>query len=162
MLLIIFWFHISLTSIICLLHISPAAKRKMLLFLLEFLIIIFETFFNNQFEWNSPLHFYGGGFWSKKKYILSIYYEGIYPVKQHLRSNVCLLSRVQLFAIPRSITHQSTLSMGFSRQECWSGLLYIPLEDLPNPGMESTSPSLQANSLPLSHLWSPLLSNAIR
>ena len=132
MLLIIFWFHISLTSMICLLHISHVAKRKMLLFPLEFLIAIFETFFNNQLEWNSPHHFYGGGFWSKKKNIFSIYYAGIYPGKQYLLSNVCLLSCVQLFAIPRTVTHQSTLSMWFSKQEYWRGLLFIPLGDLPN------------------------------
>ena len=77
MLLIIFWFHISLTSIICLLHISPAAKRKMFLFLLEFLIFIFETFFNNQFEWNSPLRFYGGGFWSKIIYMFYLLWRYI-------------------------------------------------------------------------------------
>ena len=34
---------------------------------------------------------------------------------------------------------QAPLSMGFSRQEYWSGLLFPPLEDLPNPGIDSTS-----------------------
>ncbi|XP_052505673.1 probable peptidyl-tRNA hydrolase isoform X4 [Budorcas taxicolor] len=38
--------------------------------------------------------------------------------------------------------------MGFSRQEYWSGLPCPPRGDLPDPGMESRSPTLQANSLP--------------
>ena len=42
---------------------------------------------------------------------------------------------------------QVSLSMEFSRQEYWSGLLFSSPEDLPNPGIESGSPSLQADSL---------------
>jgi len=38
--------------------------------------------------------------------------------------------------------------MGFSRQECWSGLPFLPPGDLPDPGIEPVSPALQANSLP--------------
>ena len=38
--------------------------------------------------------------------------------------------------------------MGFSRQEYWSGLPFASLGDLPNPGIESGSPALQADSLP--------------
>ena len=63
-----------------------------------------------------------------------------------------------LFAIPWTIAHQAPLSMGFSRQEYWSGLPFPPPGDLPNPGIELTSPvspALQMNSLPLSHLRSP-------
>ena len=41
--------------------------------------------------------------------------------------------------------------MGFSRQECWSGLPCPPGGDLPHPGIEPGSPTLQADSLPLSH-----------
>ena len=43
--------------------------------------------------------------------------------------------------------HQSSLSMEFSRQEYWSGLSFPSLGDLPDPGMEPGSPSLQADSL---------------
>ena len=46
---------------------------------------------------------------------------------------------------------QAPLSMGFSRQEYWSGLPCPPPGDLPNPGIELTSPALQVDSLPLSH-----------
>ena len=38
--------------------------------------------------------------------------------------------------------------MEFSRQEYWSGLPFLPPGDLPNPGLESRSPALQADSLP--------------
>ena len=45
--------------------------------------------------------------------------------------------------------------MGFSRQECWSGLPFPSPGDLPDPGIESRSPALQADALPLSHQGSP-------
>ena len=47
------------------------------------------------------------------------------------------LSRVQLCATLWTIAHQAPLSMGFSRQEYWSGC--PPPEDLPKPGIEPTS-----------------------
>ena len=42
---------------------------------------------------------------------------------------------------------QAPLSMGFSRQEYWSGLPFPSPGDLPNPGIELRSPALQADSL---------------
>ena len=51
-------------------------------------------------------------------------------------------------AIPCSVAHQAPLSMGFSRQEHWSGLPCPPPGDLPDPGVEPGSPALQADSLP--------------
>ena len=44
--------------------------------------------------------------------------------------------------------HQAPLSMGFFRQEYWSGLPYPPPGDFPNPGTKPRSPALQADSLP--------------
>ena len=41
---------------------------------------------------------------------------------------------VRLFVTPWTIAHQGPLSMGFSRQEYWSGLPFPPPGDLPNPG----------------------------
>ena len=52
------------------------------------------------------------------------------------------------FAIPWTVAHQAPLSMGFSIQEYWSGLPFPPLGDLPDPGIETGSPALQADSLP--------------
>ena len=53
---------------------------------------------------------------------------------------------------------QAPLSMGFSRQEYWSGLPFPPPADLPDPGIKPASlasPALQVDFLPLSHLGSP-------
>ena len=47
-----------------------------------------------------------------------------------------------------TVTCQAPLTMGFSRQEYWSGLPFPSLGDLPNPGIEPGSPALQADSLP--------------
>ena len=58
------------------------------------------------------------------------------------------LNRVQFFATPWAIAYQATLSMGFSRQGYWSGLPFPSPEDLPNPGMEPGSPTLQAEAFP--------------
>ena len=61
---------------------------------------------------------------------------------------VQLLSHVQFFETPWTVAHQAPLSMGFSRQEYWSGLPFPSPGDLPGPGMEARSPALQADSLP--------------
>ena len=58
------------------------------------------------------------------------------------------LSHVQLFAIPWTVVYQASLSMGFSRQEYWSGLPFPSPGDLPDPGIEPRSPALQADTLP--------------
>ena len=52
------------------------------------------------------------------------------------------LSRVRLFATPWTVAYHAPLSMGFSRQEYWSGLPLPSPEDLPNPGIEPGSPAL--------------------
>ena len=72
---------------------------------------------------------------------------------------VKLLSCVQLFATPWTVAFQAPLSMGFSRQECWSRVLCPPPGDLLDPGIEPGSPpssALQSDSLPLSHRGSPI------
>ena len=58
------------------------------------------------------------------------------------------LSRVRLFATPWTVAYQALPSMGFSRQECWSGLPFPSPGDLPDPGIEPGSPALQADALP--------------
>ena len=57
------------------------------------------------------------------------------------------LSRVQLFATPWTVAYQALPSMGFSRQEYWSGLPFPSPGDLPDPGIEPRSPALQADTL---------------
>ena len=58
------------------------------------------------------------------------------------------ISRVQFFATPWTVFYQALPSMGFSRQEYWSGLPFPSPGDLPNPGIEPGSPTLQADALP--------------
>jgi len=50
-------------------------------------------------------------------------------------------------ATPWTVACQAPLSMGFSRQEHWSGLPFPSPGDLPDPGIEHGSPALQADSL---------------
>ena len=50
-------------------------------------------------------------------------------------------------ATPRTVAYQAPLSMGFSRQEYWSGLPFSSPGDLPDPGIKPRSPALQADSL---------------
>ena len=57
------------------------------------------------------------------------------------------LSHVRLFATPSTVAYQAPPSMGFSRQECWSGLPFPSPGDLPDPGIEPGSPALQADAL---------------
>ena len=86
-----------------------------------------------------------------------------------------VLSRVQLFATPWTVACQAPLSMGFSRQERWSGLLFPSPGDLSNPSIEPTSPAspglagrffyylshqgspIPVPILPLFQLWSPAI-----
>ena len=68
-------------------------------------------------------------------------------------------SRILTWRIPWTVARQAPLSMGFSRHEYWSGLLFVFSRDLPDPGMEPTSPAAAALAggfffLPLSHLGS--------
>ena len=62
-----------------------------------------------------------------------------------------MLSCVWLFETLFTVALQAPLSLGFCRQEYWSGLPFPPPGDLPDPGVESTSPTWQVDSLPLSH-----------
>ena len=64
-------------------------------------------------------------------------------------SNVVKVTRLCLtLATPWTVARQVPLSMGFSRQEYWSGLPFPSPGDLSDPGIEPMSPVLQADSLP--------------
>ena len=62
-------------------------------------------------------------------------------------------SHVLLFA---TVAHQAPLSMGFSRQEYWSGLPRSPLGDLPNSGIKLTFPALAGGFFTTSTTWDSL------
>ena len=55
-----------------------------------------------------------------------------------------------LFVTPWTVAHQAPLSMGFSKQEYYSGLPFLPPEDLPDPGIKPVFSALAVDSLPLS------------
>ena len=61
-----------------------------------------------------------------------------------MKVKVKLLSRVRLLVTLRTVAHQAPPSMGFSRQEHWSGLPFSFPGYLPDPGIELRSPTLQA------------------
>ena len=68
---------------------------------------------------------------------------------KYLKPTMCVLShfsRVRLLGTPWDLALQASLSMGFSQQENWSGLLWLPPGDPPNPRIEPASPALQAYS----------------
>ena len=56
------------------------------------------------------------------------------------------LSCVRLFVTPWTIAYQAPLSIGFSRQEYWSGLPFPSPADLPDPGIEPGFPALEADA----------------
>ena len=79
------------------------------------------------------------------------------------QGSILLLCLLNLYAVwwwwlcptivtPWTVAWQTSLSMGFSRQEYWSELLFPSPGDLPNPGIEPGSPALQADSLP-TEVW---------
>ena len=80
------------------------------------------------------------------------------PIPAGCRLYALLLSRVQLFVTLWAIAHEVPVSIGFFRQEYWSGLPFPSPGDLPNLGIQPASlvpPALQADSLPLSYWGSP-------
>ena len=70
-------------------------------------------------------------------------------------SSVQSLSLVRLFVTPWTVAYQAPPSVGFSRQEYWSGLPFTPPGNLHNPGIETISaafPDWQVDSLSLYHV----------
>ena len=67
---------------------------------------------------------------------------------------MCVLSHVWLFVTLWTVTHQSSLSVGFSKHKYWSGLSFPPPGDIPNPGIEINLLCLlhwQGDYLPVRH-----------
>ena len=67
---------------------------------------------------------------------------------QDICENESISCSVMSDSVPRTAAHQAPLTMEFSRQEWWSGLPFPSPGDLPDPGVESRSSVLQADSLP--------------
>ena len=62
-------------------------------------------------------------------------------------TEILSVTALSLFLTPWTVARHAPLSMEFSRQESWSGSLFPPPGDLPNPGIKPGSPTLQADSL---------------
>ena len=65
-----------------------------------------------------------------------------HEIKRRLKVKVKSLSRVRLFVTPWTVAYQASPSMGFSRQEYWSGFPFPSPGELPDPGIEPRSPTL--------------------
>ena len=91
------------------------------------------------------------------KWIIIVWKE--WGVREGIDDSVCAVLSyfsVQLFAAPWTVAHQAPLSMGFSRQEYWSGFPCPPSGDLPNTGIKPSSCEIQNCRQSLqSHLGSP-------
>ena len=87
-----------------------------------------------------------------------VYRESVSLFKESCSVLLLLLSRfsrVRLCATPQTAAHQAPPSMGFSRQEYWSGVPLPSPGDLPDPDIEPGSPTLRQTLYPLSHQGSP-------
>ena len=70
------------------------------------------------------------------------FYDDLQDLLEKLKVKVKSLSGVPLFGTPWTVVYQALPSMGFSRQEYWSGLPFPSPGDLPDPGIEPGSPAL--------------------
>ena len=77
--------------------------------------------------------------------------------QQSPRNSACACSVMSGSVTPWTVARQAPLSLGFSRQEYWSGLPFPSPGDLPDPGIKPTFPAWQVDSLSLSHLGSPIV-----
>ena len=99
---------------------------------------LFLTVLKVSFRWVGVL--WGLSAWVGDGYLFAISSHGLFLV--HVAAGpgeLSPFSRVQLFVIPWTVAHQAPLSLGFSRQEYWSGLPCPPPGDLPDPGTEPVS-----------------------
>ena len=76
-----------------------------------------------------------------------LFKTALFQLALFLRCDVCVCSVTQScpsLCDPLDCSHQASVSMGFVRQECWSGLPFPPPGDLPNPGIKPESPVFPA------------------
>ena len=122
---------------------NPLSSNRTIYLFIDFLICKMEIF-----RFNSI--YFTGWFQGSNEFIHVNHLElAWYRVSSQYQRKVKSLSHVQLVVTLWTIAYQAALSMGFSRQGYWSGLPFPSPGDLPNPGIESRSPTtLQADALP--------------
>ena len=79
----------------------------------------------------------------------------------HLECACSVTQSCLTLATPYSVARQAPLSLGFSRQEYWSGLAYSSPGDLPDRGIEPRFPGLQEDSLPSEPPGKPNIKHSI-
>ena len=65
-----------------------------------------------------------------------------------MKMKVIIIQSCLTLVTPWTVAHQTSLSIGFSKQEYWNGLPFLSPGDLPDPRIETGSPALQAHPLP--------------
>ena len=118
-------------------------------------------------EAGAPVLYFGGGGTFSSKVELSVLSQEEEVNVDRLKKKKILLQFLGWFGLvakscptlttPWTMACQAPLSMGFSREEYWSGLPFPLPGDLPNPGVEPGSPALQAGSLPAEPSGKPLV-----
>ena len=94
------------------------------------------------YEWGNHMENWGKERWlrhcldAKYPWRLGIGKSKQYQIKESQLVYACMLSRVWLFETPWTVAFQTLLSLGFLRQESWSGLPFPPPGDLPDPGIK--------------------------
>ena len=81
------------------------------------------------------------------------YYDVNYISKHHYACMLSPFSVSDSLWPPWTVARQAPLSMGFSRQEYWSGLSFPPPGDLPDPGVRPASPALAGGFFTTSTTW---------
>ena len=116
--------------------------------ILEWVAISFSRRSSQPRDWTQVSHIVGRSFTvsleEDGKCLCCSVVENALEVKwsRSVMSNSFFFFHVQLVASPWTVAHYAPLSMGFSRQEYWSGLPFPSPGDLPNPGIETRSPTL--------------------
>ena len=99
-------------------------------------------------QWIFPTQESNQGLLHCRRILYHLSYQGTpLAVFEKWEEEVKSLSRVRLFATPWTVAYQASPSMGFSRQEYWSGLPFPSPGDLPYPGIEPGSPAWEADAL---------------
>ena len=86
-------------------------------------------------------------FQKEKEYVKAVYCYPTYLTYMQSESESEVTQSCPTLCDPWTVAHQAPPSMGFSRQEYWSGLPFLSPGDLSDPGIEPRSPTLQADAL---------------
>ena len=92
-----------------------------------------------------------------------LFHSKVFPQEGRKRGGDSLVAKsCPTLATPWTVAHQAPLSMGFSRQECWSGLPFPPPDDRPNPRIKPgslTSPALAGGLFTTRATWEAQIIN---